>query len=89
MEEKEASPEDIEKFKKNALLQKSMDEIKRRADEMHEIRGSPKRYRQVKSKVARNLKVATKNASISRTQALNASQSEKRPDTAFGSTGRG
>jgi hypothetical protein len=43
----ELTKEEVEAYKKTALLLKSVDEVKRRAQELHEIRNSPERYKKV------------------------------------------
>ena len=40
-EDDHVTKEDIENFKKNALIHKSVLEVRRRAQEMQQIRGSP------------------------------------------------
>lgn len=60
LEDAHATQKDIEEFKKAQLLQKSMNEVKKRAQEQDRIRHSPSRYKQVKSKVSRCLKVQKK-----------------------------
>ena len=41
------SADEIEVYKRNALIQKSVDEVKQRAQELEQVRLSPKRYKQV------------------------------------------
>ena len=54
--------EDIETFKKSAILQKSLDVVKMRAQEMDATRKDKSYYNTVKSKVAKNIKVQKKTA---------------------------
>lgn len=54
-EDENVTREDIENFKKNALVHKSILEIRRRAQELHEVRSSPERYRKVPSKIQQNI----------------------------------
>ena len=51
---------DIEQFKKNALVQRSIDIIKMRSVELAAKRNSASKYSQVKSKVAQCIKVQNK-----------------------------
>jgi hypothetical protein len=48
---------DIDDYKKCLLLKRSLEDVRERAQEMKEIRKSPERYSNVKSKVKRNVKV--------------------------------
>jgi hypothetical protein len=50
-EDENVTKEDINAFKKNALIHKSVLEVRRRAQEMHDIRSSPERYHAVPSKI--------------------------------------
>lgn len=50
-EDDNVTREDIENFKKNALIHKSIIEVRRRAQVMQEIRSSPERYHHVQSKI--------------------------------------
>lgn len=52
--------EEIEEFKKAAIIKKSVDEIRKRYQDLEQIRKSPDRYNNVKSKVSRCLKVQNK-----------------------------
>jgi hypothetical protein len=53
---------DIEQYKKSIIIQKSLDIIKQKANQQAAIRNSPNRYSNVKSKVARCIKVSNKTA---------------------------
>lgn len=48
--------EDVDDYKKMILIQKSIDEVKRHAKELEEIRKSPERYRKVKSRIRLNMR---------------------------------
>lgn len=48
---------EIFQFKKAAIIKKSVEDVNHRADYQDFVRHSPSRYDNVKSKVARNLKV--------------------------------
>ena len=54
--DKKHSAEDIEHFKKHQVLQRSVNDVRKRAEEMDLMRRSPNRYNKVKSQVAKNLK---------------------------------
>lgn len=45
------SEEDIKKFEKQEILRRSIQEVKKKADEMDDVRHNAQRYRHVKSKV--------------------------------------
>lgn len=51
-EDENVTKEDLENFKKNALVHKSVLEVRRRAQQMRDIRSSPERYYHVDSKIA-------------------------------------
>lgn len=51
--------EDVKTFEQAAIIVKSIDYVKANAEHLAQMR-SPARYKQVKSKIARNLKVAKK-----------------------------
>jgi hypothetical protein len=44
-EDENVTREDLENFKKNALVHKSILEVRRRAQALQDIRSSPERYR--------------------------------------------
>ena len=44
-------------MKKNRLIQKSVEEVRKRAKDLFEVRHSPKRYKKVKSRITQNLKI--------------------------------
>ncbi len=46
-EDENVTKEDIENFKKNALVHKSVLEVRKRAQQLQEMRGSPQRYHHV------------------------------------------
>lgn len=48
--------DDVEEFQQTEILRKSIAEVRTRANRNDEIRSSPQKYRQVKSKVAGNMK---------------------------------
>jgi hypothetical protein len=52
--------QDVEHFKKSMLIKKSLEHVRMRAKEQHEIRNSPDRYRKIKSRVSMNMKVLKK-----------------------------
>jgi hypothetical protein len=52
--------EDIKEYQRTALIRKSIDEVKKRAKDLEEVRKSPARYSGVKSKVSRCIKVQNK-----------------------------
>lgn len=54
-EDENVTKEDLENFKKNALVHKSVLEVRRRAQQMRDIRSSPERYCHVDSKIAQNI----------------------------------
>lgn len=54
-EDENVTREDIENFKKNALVHKSILEIRRRAQELQDVRSSPERYKKVPSKIQQNI----------------------------------
>lgn len=54
-EDENVTKEDLENFKKNALVHKSVLEVRRRAQALQEIRSSPTRYNKVDSKIAQNI----------------------------------
>lgn len=51
---------EIKVYQKTVIIQKSIQEVQRRAKEQDVIRNSPHRYKEVKSKVSRCLKVQSK-----------------------------
>jgi hypothetical protein len=51
-EDENLTAEDIETFKKNALIHRSILDVRKRAQIQQQIRRSPERYSHVKSKVA-------------------------------------
>lgn len=58
--------DEAKNFEKTAIIQMSVDEVKKRAQEMEAIRKSPDRYKHVKSKVASNLKIQMNKTSPSK-----------------------
>ena len=54
--------EDVNLFTKSAIIMKSVETVKMRAQELAAARQSPTRYNTVKSKVARCIKVQNKTA---------------------------
>ena len=54
------SNEDLKVYEKSLLIKKSVEEVQKRAIEQKVVRTSPQRYKNVKSKVARCLKVKDK-----------------------------
>jgi hypothetical protein len=58
-EDENVTREDIETFKKNAILHQSILEVRKRAQHQAEIRQSPERYRSFHSKIGQNIKVAS------------------------------
>lgn len=80
-EDDNVTREDLEAFKKNALIHKSVLEVRRRAQAMQEVRRSPERYRQVESKIGQNIRTSMKVSSqryggvnASNTSAMGSSQ---------------
>lgn len=53
---------DIDQFKKSAIIKKSIENVKMRAQQLAAVRHSPTRYQNVKSKVSRCIKVQKKTA---------------------------
>lgn len=54
-EDENVTKEDLENFKKNALVHKSVLEVRKRAQQLQELRSSPERYHKVDSKIAQNI----------------------------------
>ena len=52
--------QDVKDYEQTALIRKSIDEVKKRYQDLDEIRRSPARYQTVKSKVARCIRVQNK-----------------------------
>lgn len=59
-EDENVTREDLENFKKNALVHKSILEVRRRAQALQDIRASPDRYRKAQSKVGQNISTQVK-----------------------------
>ena len=57
-EDENLTKEEIEIFKKNAIVHQSLIEVRRRAREQEEKRKSPERYRSVNSKVSKNVRTS-------------------------------
>ena len=49
--------DDVDLMERSMIIQKSVQEVKKRAQDLNKVRHSPHRYKEVKSKVTRNLKV--------------------------------
>ena len=63
-EDENVTREDIELFKKNAILHHSIIEVRKRAHHQAEIRQSPERYHSIGSKIAQNMRASMKVSSI-------------------------
>ena len=83
--------EDVKEYERTAIIRKSIDEVKRRYQDLDEVRKSPARYTTVKSKVSRCIRIQEKVArQKSRSPCKSRVESQRMNDTSYmnGSIGK-
>lgn len=75
-EDDNVTQEQIEDFKRVAIIQRSIEEVRKRAKDLQDIRRSPTRYNNVQSKVMQHVYGSKTNLTSSNLRSMNLKQSQ-------------